>query len=224
MNSWGWIFGIALGLAILDWIAVARDNKRREYIFKPATLVVIWIGAALLAYQGTTNPRLARYFLIALIFSLAGDILLLLPKETFFLPGLIAFFLAHVSYILGLTPTLPPASALSLLIVIAPVSVLFYRRIAAGLRAKQQEEMRLPTAAYTLILSLMLWSAWATLFRPGWTPTAQSLVIVGATLFFASDAMLAWDRFVASSSILNIAIIVTYHLAQIALAAVIGVR
>ncbi len=219
-----WIFGIALSLAILDWIAVAQHNKRREYIFKPATLVVIWIGAAMLAYQGTANPRLARYFLFALIFSLAGDIFLMLPDESFFLPGLIAFLLAHVSYILGLTPTLPPAPALSLLIVIAPVGIFFYRRIAAGLRAHEQEEMLLPTAAYTLILSLMLWSAWATFFRPGWTPTGRALVAGGATLFFASDAMLAWNRFVTSSSILNIAVIVTYHLAQIALAAVIGVR
>ncbi len=219
-----WIFGIALGLAILDWIAVAQNDRRREYIFKPATLAVVWIGAALLAYQGTAHPRLARYFLFALIFSLAGDVFLMLPDAPFFLPGLIAFFLAHASYILGLTPTLPPASALSLLIIIAPVSVLLYRRIAAGLRAREQDEMLLPTAAYSLILSLMLWAAWATLFRPGWTPTAQALVITGATLFFASDAMLAWNRFITPSPILNIAVIVTYHLAQIALAAVIGVR
>lgn len=219
-----WIFIIALCPAILDWIAVAQNDRRREHIFKPATLVVIWIGAALLAYQGTAHPRLARYFLLALALSLAGDIFLMLPDEPFFLPGLIAFFLAHLSYILGLTPTLPPAPALSLLIVIAPISLLFYRRIAAGLRARDQDEMLLPTAAYTLILSLMLWSAWATFFRPGWTPTGRALVAGGATLFFASDAMLAWNRFVTSSSILNIAVIVAYHLAQIALALVIGVR
>ncbi|MFP4394869.1 MAG: lysoplasmalogenase [Anaerolineales bacterium] len=218
------IFGIALGLAIVDWIAVAQHNQRREYIFKPATLIAIWIGAALLAYQGTTQPRLARYFLLALIFSLAGDVFLMLPDEPFFLPGLVAFFLAHVSYILGLTPTLPPAPALRLLIVIAPLSLLFYQRIAAGLRTKQQEEMLLPTAAYTLILSLMLWAAWATLFRPGWTPAGRALAITGATLFFASDAMLAWDRFVHASAILDVAVIITYHLAQIALALVIGVR
>lgn len=224
MTKWGWIFIIALGFAILDWIAVAQNNRRREYIFKPATLAVIWSGAALLAHQSAAAPRLARYFLLALALSLAGDVFLMLPEGRFFLPGLIAFFLAHASYILGLTPTLPPAPAMSLLIVIAPLSIFFYRRIAAGLRAREQDEMLRPTAAYTLILSLMLWAAWATLFRPEWTPVGRALAITGATLFFASDMMLAWDRFVKSSPTLKVALIVAYHLAQIALTAVIGVR
>ena len=57
------------------------------------------------------------------------------------------------------------------------------------------------------------------MFRSGWTPLRQALVAVGASLFFASDAMLAWDRFAAPSSLLRLLVIVTYHLGQIGLAA-----
>jgi hypothetical protein len=70
-----------------------------------------------------------------------------------------------------------------------------------------------------VVLGLVLFSAWATLFRPEWTSLRQGLVIVGASLFFCSDAMLAWDRFVMPSFWLHLLVIVTYHLGQMALAA-----
>jgi len=43
--------------------------------------------------------------------------------------------------------------------------------------------------------------------------------IVGPSLFFASDAMLAWDRFVTLSPSARLRVIVIYHLGQVALAA-----
>ena len=70
----------------------------------------------------------------------------------------------------------------------------------------------------------MLFSAWATLFSPAWTGAGRVAVIVGATLFFASDSMLAWNKFVVPSHRMHVAVIVTYHLAQIALAATLALR
>jgi hypothetical protein len=38
--------------------------------------------------------------------------------------------------------------------------------------------------------------------------------IAGAALFFTSDALIAWDRFVSPRAWHGLAIIVTYHVAQ----------
>jgi uncharacterized membrane protein YhhN len=209
---------ISLFLAFIDWLAVARRHKRLEYVFKPATLVAVLISAWLLTW-GPHDAWQARFFLPGLACSLAGDVFLMLPGARFFLPGLVVFLLGHICYIVGLNPTLPPWPALVPLVVVAVVGVTLYRSIAAGLHRQGRTALLAPVALYSLVLSLMLVSAWATLFRPEWGPLRRGLVIVGASLFFGSDAMLAWDRFVASSSLLHLLVIITYHLGQLALAA-----
>jgi uncharacterized membrane protein YhhN len=212
------LFAVALVLASVDWLAVARRQRGMEYIFKPATLVAILIGAWLLT-RAPHDAWQAHFFLPGLAFSLAGDIFLMLPGERFFLPGVVAFLLGHMCYIAGLNPTLPPALALVPLVIVAAIGVMLFRSIAAGLRRQGQMALLVPVALYSVVLSLMLFSAWATLFRPAWTPLRRGLVIVGASLFFGSDALLAWHRFVTPSPLLHLLVIVIYHLAQMALAA-----
>ena len=211
-------FVLALLLAAIDWLAVARRRRRLEYVFKPATLIAVLIGAWMLT-RGPHDAWQARFFLPGLAFSLAGDVFLMLRGERFFLPGLAAFLLGHVCYIVGLNPTLPPWPALVILVAVAVVGVTLCRSIVSGLRRQARGALLVPVVLYSLVLSLMLFSAWATLFRPEWTLLRQGLVVVGASLFFASDAMLAWDWFVAPSSLLRLLVIIAYHLGQMGLAA-----
>lgn len=205
-------------LAALDWLAVARHWKRAEYVFKPATLLALIVAAWLLA-QETHNPWLGNLFLLALIGSLAGDIFLMLPGDRAFLPGLVAFLLAHLAYIAGLNSAWPPATAWVLAPVIGGIGWLFFSRVAGGLRRSGRTRLIAPVALYALVLSLMLFSAWATLFRAGQSALFGALVVGGATLFFISDALLAWDRFVAPWPPARLLVMITYHLAQMALAA-----
>ncbi|MBU0703880.1 MAG: hypothetical protein KKC18_08430, partial [Chloroflexi bacterium] len=51
-----------------DWLAVVRRWKRLEYIFKPATLVTVLIGAYLLT-RGPHDTWVARFFLSGLALS-----------------------------------------------------------------------------------------------------------------------------------------------------------
>lgn len=213
-------FAAALVLGSIDWVAVARGNKRLEYVFKPVTLAAVLVGAGLLT-QGPHDAWQARFFLPGLALSLVGDVLLMLPGERVFLPGLVSFLLGHLCYIFGLNPTLPPryGSVLFLLVAVAAMGVIIYRPIAAGLRNHGQTSLILPVAVYTSVISLMLFSALATLFRPEWTPPRRGLVIAGASLFVASDGMLAFDRFVRPLPSAALRVMVTYHLGQMALAA-----
>lgn len=209
--------GLALGCAVIDWIAVARADKRLEYIFKPATMAAV-ILAAWLALPTASNAWFARFLLFGFVFSLAGDIFLMPPNPRYFLFGLVAFLIGHLGYILALNPTLPPLTALWLLAPIALVGAWLISNILRALRASRHTSLRAPVLVYGIVISAMLFSAWATLFRPEWSNAARACLIVGATLFFISDSLLAWNRFVKPFAAAKLAVIVTYHLGQIALA------
>jgi uncharacterized membrane protein YhhN len=121
-----------------------------------------------------------------------------------------------------MNPTLPSFPSLAFLVVVALVWAMFYRFLAAGMRRRGQTSLLTPVAIYSVVIGLMLFSAWATLFRPEWTPLRRGLVIVGASLFTISDGMLATNRFVTSFPLARLWVMVTYHLGQMALAASIG--
>ncbi len=208
---------IALGCAMMDWLAVARADKRQEFIFKPVTMLVV-IFAAWLALPQAPHQWFAQFLIVGFAFSLAGDIFLMLPNPRYFLFGLVAFLGGHLAYIVALNPTLPPWEALWLALPIALVGAWLLFNLLRALHASKQDSLRAPVAVYGIAISIMLFSAWATLYRADWTNQQRACVMVGATLFFISDALLAWNRFVKPFAAAKLAVIITYHLGQIALA------
>lgn len=207
---------IALGLAALDWTAISINNRGLRLFSKPAVMLAIlgWLWSI----DGLTGQL--RWFAAGILFSLAGDIFLALPKEQF-MGGLIAFLLAHIAYIIGLNPTLPSINLASLIIVIIVVLTAggFYQRITQALTLKGSEKLRLPVLIYTSVISIMLISALMTLIRPDtdWPVASALLVSAGALLFFLSDALLAWNRFVQKISRADLKVMVAYHLGQVGL-------
>src|SRR6202049_5097180 len=98
MGAAAWVLpGLGALCAGADWVAVARADKRLEYVFKPATMVVL-IGLAATLHPAGVEQQ--RWWLVALGMGLVGDILLMLPQDRF-AAGLAAFLLGHVAYILG---------------------------------------------------------------------------------------------------------------------------
>jgi uncharacterized membrane protein YhhN len=69
-------------------------------------------------------------------------------------------------------------------------------------------------ALYVLAVSAMVVSANATAGRPDWDAGHSAFGIAGALLFFGSDGMIGWSRFVDEFPRSRVAITVTYHLAQ----------
>ena len=66
--------------------------------------------------------RPAPWFVVALVFSLAGDVFLMLPNEDLFVPGLGSFLVGHVAYIVGLL--VAGISPLALVVGVVVVAVL----------------------------------------------------------------------------------------------------
>ncbi|NIS79554.1 MAG: lysoplasmalogenase, partial [Anaerolineales bacterium] len=66
------------------------------YIFKPLTMILI-LGLATRVTNGAWT-RYRRWIVGGLVVSLVGDVLLMLPQDLF-VPGLVAFLVAHLMYI-----------------------------------------------------------------------------------------------------------------------------
>jgi uncharacterized membrane protein YhhN len=202
-------------IAVVDWYAVHTQNKKLEYFAKPGVMVALILWMLL---NGGLSSTLI-WFTLGLVFSMAGDIFLMLPRERF-IAGLVSFLLAHLMYIAGLNQT-PPAVNLPAAIVAVLVALTWlriYRSISAGLTASGNTALKYPVLAYSLVISVMLLSALLTLTGETWQPAAALLVSGGALLFFMSDTLLAWNKFVTPLRNGRLAVIVTYHLGQIMIA------
>src|SRR4051812_35566134 len=169
----GFIILAAL-FAGVDWIAVGLENRRLEYVCKPAVMVAL-LAAAVTLDPNSTGQR--AWFVVALVLCLIGDVLLMLPRDLF-VAGLVAFLLGHLAYVAGFRVPGVGGSVSALLISLAGVIVvdmIVGRPIVAAVRRKQREMLG-PVLGYIAVISLMVASALA---------TGNPLAAAGAVLFFA---------------------------------------
>jgi uncharacterized membrane protein YhhN len=188
-------------VAVADWIAVSADARGVEYVLKPLTMVAL-IAATLALDPSSDAARGA--LVVGLVLSLVGDVLLMLPSDMF-VPGLSAFLAAHVAYVVALW--MLGVSGGGLLVGLAVVAVggfVVGRRIVAG-AGRADRALVAPVAAYMVVISIMVVSAFG---------TGGLFAVVGALLFYASDAVIGWTRFVTDHRHGRLVVMVTYHLGQ----------
>ncbi|MEW6184799.1 MAG: lysoplasmalogenase [Thermodesulfobacteriota bacterium] len=174
------------------------------YIFKPLTMVLI----ITLALTGMSRSRRLYGYtvLLGLLFSLAGDILLMLPSKLF-LQGLISFLIAHIFYILafsrGLRFRLKNSSWLPFLL---------FGFVVYGFMLPSLGEMTLPVLAYMMIILVMGWRAYEQ-----WSQRKSRgawWAFIGAVLFIISDTALGINRFRLPFEGSTLAVLGTYFPAQ----------
>jgi uncharacterized membrane protein YhhN len=193
---------VAAVLAAGDWLAVAREDERLEYVCKPGVLVAL-VGVALTLDPAHGDVR--AWFVLALVLSLAGDVFLVLPSDRF-VAGLASFLLAHVAYVIGLTRHGGSAGALFVAAVpVVIVAGLLGARFLRAARAAGQNDLVGPLVAYMAVIAAMVTCALA---------SGNVLAAAGAALFMASDALIAETRFVGPRPWAPVVIMVTYHLGQ----------
>jgi len=185
---------LALIFASLELVAVSKNLQRLEYFAKPAVIVSLFFWL----YSSTGLQGNALSFGLGLLFSLAGDVLLI-SFEKMFLLGLIAFLFAHISYVTGFKEELTTITAWSLILaVFIAINIgRLLRRIVGAMRTKGENGLVVPVITYGTVISVMLYAAMSTIFNPAWKTHASFFVSLGAFLFCASDAILAWNRFVS---------------------------
>ncbi len=188
------------------WVGDRRGHSV-ERISKPAAT----IGTILMAATAGGGRGVTVAALVALVLCLVGDIALL-PDVDRFLLGLVAFLGGHLAFAVMLAMAGLHHGALAGigLIVVGAIGGVVAAPI---LRGAARQHLGVPVAVYLAVISTMAVLGWA---------TGNWLFLVGGTAFVVSDAILGSGRFVAERRWTPLAVMVTYHLAIVALAA--GVR
>lgn len=190
--------------AILTIVGELSGIRTLIYTFKPLTMIGI-IHIAILAKPVISN-RYQIMIIIGLIFSMGGDILLMLPFDLFRL-GLLSFLVAHIIYIIAFWK-LPRRSFTWWYMVLAAIFgiiVFLYLRPYLG-------SMQIPVAVYVIVIMTMGWCA-GERNKVLATPSGK-LALIGAILFIISDSLHAVNRFVEPFSLARLYILGTYFAAQ----------
>jgi uncharacterized membrane protein YhhN len=185
-------------------------NSLLHWFCKPG--IMLTLGAYYLLHDRTTRSRAV---LLAIFFSLAGDVALIIESEDFFITGLTAFLLGNLCYILAYRQHRFEAAdndlqgvqkiRLAFPIVLAGTGLVVVLYPTLG-------ELRIPVVIYSAVLVAMVLSA---LFRFGRTTNNSFwMVFCGALTFMISDSLLAIDKFLLPVSHASLLIMSTYIIAQ----------
>ncbi len=205
---WPLLTALIGALAILAFIGALPAVL--AFVFKPLTTLLI-IGYAW--QRGANATRQRNLVRIGLILSLAGDVFLLWPKEGF-LPGLVAFLLAHLAYIAAFCVPVrlaakPWVFAVYALVAAAILSVL-WPGVPGALRG--------PVVAYVVCLATMaaqalVWWRSSVAAQAADVNLARAAAL-GGVLFMLSDSLLAINKFGVPLPLSSLWILLSYWLAQ----------
>lgn len=211
---------VAMAAAAIVGAGLEGDGRWLHWLAKPLTTLLI-ASIAWRAISPSPDPRYRNAVLAGMGLSCIGDIALMLPFDAF-VPGLVAFLLAHLCYIVAFSAGWRAGrgllAAAAMLLVFAAVNL-------AGLWPLLPHDLRIPVVVYVVVLSLMATLALARAFPARGFAGATSLPVssarwaaVGAVLFVASDSVLAWDRFGGGLPMASLLVLATYYAAQYAIA------
>lgn len=206
-NYWLPVF---VALSLLHIVGVLSSSEILCTISKPLLMPVL---ALWLMKETRGQSPLKTAWLIGLLFSTLGDVLLMFSGGTFFLLGLSAFLLAHLSYIGGISKGLKDRRGFLLKnpmwilpFLLFPIVLLYW--LWDGIPGA----MRIPVAVYALVIATMAQSV-ANLHgylsnKIFWT------MMGGAILFVLSDSLIAVNKFGHAFEGGRVAVIGTYMLGQ----------
>jgi len=193
-----------------ELVAVTFEFRTVHLISKP--LLLPMLAGYFLASVSTRN----FYFLGALVFCWAGDVLLMFQDgEIFFILGLVAFLIGHLFYmisyrklrIMNYSESLMNVQKIrhSFPIVIAGTGLVIILFPHLG-------GLKIPVMVYAVVLTLMVLQA---LFRYGFTSKKSfALIFIGALFFMVSDSVLAINKFLEPLPLASLTIMFTYITAQ----------
>ena len=171
---------IFLVIACIGAIAFLLVQNREFFASRP--VIKMLMGVALSTYCLTSGHAALGFMGAGFLASSLGDYLLDFPDDKYFLPGLIAFFIAHIAFLIYLWPF--ASWSVPVCIVIAIFTLGFY----IWLKPSFEKGLALPVAAYSAVIALMGMAAVT-------TSLPSVLIPIGAALFIASDVVLSVEKF-----------------------------
>ncbi|HCU5992122.1 TPA: lysoplasmalogenase [Legionella pneumophila] len=192
--SWVFLFTAVIYLVSLSFIQYPATT-----VLKPIPIVCLIVGVF-----RTFIPSSAKIFLIsALVFSLAGDVVLTLPISLQLELGIGCFLLAHCFYITLFLKSFQ----FNKLHFFYYIPILLLMGFIAFTIIPYLENLLIPVMIYFCVLMLMVFSAFQV--------KKETLTIGSGALFFLiSDLTLALNLFVYTQADVRIFVMFTYYVAQ----------
>ena len=178
-------------------------------VFKPLTMAIAIVFVAVHAHSTGATARFYALLLGALVFSLVGDVFLMLPGN-YFIPGLASFLVAHVFYIALFRQGQGWFPSKRALVGVLAVGAAMYSIVWGGLH---DPVLKVAVAAYVGVISLMAAQAIGRTTTTG--DAASRWVAMGACVFMVSDSLIAINKFVTPVALSSLWILATYYAAQI---------
>lgn len=194
---------IFLLVSLVNVSAILFENTLWQIISKP-----LIIPALTICYL-TGSKSWNWWYIFALFFSFAGDVLLM-DKNNLFLFGIGSFLLTQLLYVFIITKKLRRPDRRTLLTAILPF-LIFFLSLLSVLKPGLGDFM-IPVVVYGLAISAF--GVVSFLHYLQYKNKPASHLLAGALLFIASDSMIALNKFYQERPFYGAAIMITYIWAQ----------
>jgi uncharacterized membrane protein YhhN len=170
-------------------------KKKHLYVFfKTLTtlLITLFCGASYVLYRHTDNSLFITLIITGLIFSIAGDLIICIRKNIFFLTALLCFICTHVIYTVCFflyAPFLPVDVITGIIFSLS--GILIYRYFRPHLK-----KLKIPVAVYIIFITCMLWRASVTVYSTRLSLIQGIFIAAGSVLFYLSDIVLGINMFI----------------------------
>lgn len=192
-----------LFVSVVDILAILYENSVWQTLSKPLII------PALIGYYLTSSKLRNKWYVIALFFSFAGDVLLL-DKHNLFLFGIAAFLITQILYVYIISKGLGKSTWKEKILAFIPF-ILFFVVLIKILYPGLQDFL-IPVLVYGAAISVL--GSISLLNYLVRKDTVSLCLIAGAVLFILSDSMIALNKFHQALSYYPVAIMITYIIAQ----------
>lgn len=197
------VFFFFLLVSFLDVAGVFFENSLLQTVCKPLII------PSLIVWYLTKTDTMNKWYVMALFFSFAGDVLLL-DKTNFFILGIGAFLITQVIYIFIFSKGLAKVYWQKKMVSIVPF-LLFYSVLISVL-APKLNNLLIPVMVYGIAISIFGTIA---LLKHLVDKNRLSMTLLqGAILFIISDSMIALNKFHEEQTFYPVTIMLTYVIAQ----------
>ncbi len=193
-------------------INAEKTNSTKKILLYKTPLSLLFILAW--GLQPAQNALFSKLVLIALLFCLAGDILLAFPSRSAFFSGLVSFLLGHVIYAAAFFLFGVVGQTMAVGVVLLTVSAaVVWRWLVPHLST-----MQVPVLAYIVVISIMVAGAFGVYGNSNLPEGVRRTIFFGAVFFYLSDFFVARERFIVNTHMNQAVGLPMYYTAQFLLA------
>lgn len=206
------LFAATTATAVVAALVASRGDRTWTYVASKAVASAGFLGVAWSV--GAHEAGWTRVAFLALALSAVGDVALAARGKVAFAVGLSGFMAAHAAYVVAFGRLGAQPAWLGVTLVLAAVAGTLAWRT---LRTRVPYSLRLPVAAYVVVVSAM-----AAIGTAAGLSHGVARLALGVPLVVGSDAAVARHRFVAPGFANKLVGLPAYYLGQLLIAASLG--